>query len=44
MLKRLFAYILTLMIIAGYGMISGAAHVTAYKLKQYTAIERSTQQ
>ena len=39
MLRRIFAYVLTLMIIAGYGMISGAEHVTAYKLKQHATIE-----
>ena len=43
MLKRIFAYALTLIIIAGYGMISGAEHVKQYKLNQWQTIEGTRQ-
>jgi hypothetical protein len=43
MLKRLFAYALTLIIIASYGAISGAEHVKQYRLNQYHVLEGTGQ-
>ena len=43
MLRRIVIYILTLSMIAGYGLIAGAEHVVQYQLKQSHLIKELTQ-